>query len=41
VARYLESSGLLREKPDLLRMDVMAEDAEEARVIEGIRKLIS
>ena len=41
VARYLENSGLLRDKPDLLRMDVMTEDAEEARVIEGIRKLIS
>jgi uncharacterized sporulation protein YeaH/YhbH (DUF444 family) len=41
VARYLENSGLLRDKPDLLRMDVMTEDAEEARVIEGIKKLIS
>jgi len=41
VARYLENSGLLRDKPHLLRMDVMTEDAEEARVIEGIKKLIS
>jgi len=41
VARYLENSGLLRDKPNLLRMDVMTEDAEEARVIEGIKKLIS
>jgi uncharacterized sporulation protein YeaH/YhbH (DUF444 family) len=41
VARYLENSGLLRDKADLLRMDVMGEDAEEARVIEGIKKLIS
>jgi uncharacterized sporulation protein YeaH/YhbH (DUF444 family) len=41
VARYLEHSGLLRDKADLLRMDVMAEDADEARVIDGIRKLIS
>ncbi|GFO56546.1 hypothetical protein GMSM_35530 [Geomonas sp. Red276] len=41
VARYLENSGLLRDKPHLLRMDVMAEDAEEARVIEGIKRLIS
>jgi uncharacterized protein len=41
VARYLEGSGLLRDKADLLRMDVMTEDAEEARVIDGIRKLIS
>jgi uncharacterized protein len=41
VARYLENSGLLRDKAHLLRMDVMTEDAEEARVIEGIKKLIS
>jgi uncharacterized protein len=41
VARYLENSGLLRDKADLLRMDVMTEDAEETRVIDGIRKLIS
>ncbi|HJV36944.1 DUF444 family protein [Geomonas sp.] len=41
VARYLENSGLLRDKPNLLRMDVMTEDAEESRVIEGIKKLIS
>jgi uncharacterized sporulation protein YeaH/YhbH (DUF444 family) len=41
VARYLEGSGLLKEKPNLLRMDVMQEDADESRVIEGIKKLIS
>ncbi len=41
VARYLEASGLLREKPELLRLDVMQEDADEPRLIEGIRKLIS
>ncbi len=41
VARYLRSSGLLRDKPHLIRMDVMGEDADEARLIEGIRTLIS
>ena len=41
VARYLEGSGLLQEKADLLRMDVMQEDADEPRLIEGIKKLIS
>lgn len=41
VARYLESSGLLTEKPELIRLDVMQEDAGEPRLIEGIRKLIS
>jgi uncharacterized sporulation protein YeaH/YhbH (DUF444 family) len=41
VARYLESSGLLTEKPELIRLDVMQEDADEARLIEGIKRLIS
>ena len=33
VARYLERSGLLKEKPELIRMDVMQEDADEPRLI--------
>ncbi len=41
VARYLNGSGLLRDKPELIRLDVMQEDADEARLIEGIKKLIS
>jgi uncharacterized sporulation protein YeaH/YhbH (DUF444 family) len=41
VEGYLKHSGLLQDKPDLLRLDVMADDAEEARLIEGIKKLIS
>ena len=41
VASYLNSSGLLSEKPGLIRMDTMPENADEQRVIEGIRKLIS
>jgi uncharacterized sporulation protein YeaH/YhbH (DUF444 family) len=41
VSRYLKQSGLLETKPDLLRMDVLSEDAEEPRLIEGIRSLIS
>lgn len=41
VARYLNGSGLLTSKPELLRMDVMGEDADESRLIEGIKKLIS
>ncbi len=40
VARYLENSGLLTEKPELVRMDVMQEDADEARLIEGIKRLM-
>lgn len=41
VENYLEGSGLLKEKPDLLRLDMMGEDVDEARVIEGIKRLIS
>ena len=41
VARYLGSSGLLTERPELIRLDVMQEDADETRLIEGIKRLIS
>jgi uncharacterized sporulation protein YeaH/YhbH (DUF444 family) len=41
VEKYLKRSALLREKKDLLRMDVMQEDADEPRLIEGIKHLIS
>ena len=41
VEKYLKKSSLLEDKPDLLRLDVMQEDANEARLIEGIKHLIS
>ena len=41
VEKYLKKSSLLEDKPKLLRMDVMQEDADEARLIEGIKHLIS
>jgi len=41
VERYLKKSKLLDEKSDLLRLDVMGKDADEPRLIEGIKKLIS
>ncbi|PHR26368.1 MAG: hypothetical protein COA36_12315 [Desulfotalea sp.] len=41
VERYIKKSGLLEEKKDLLRMDVIAKDTDEARLIKGIRGLIS
>ncbi len=41
VERYLSKSGLLEEKKELLRLDVMAKDSTEARIIEGIKHLIS
>lgn len=39
--RYMRESGLLEKHPELLRMDVMADDDREERLVEGIRKLIS
>lgn len=41
VSRYLDGSGLLKSKPELIRMDIMTEDADEPRLIEGIKRLIS
>jgi uncharacterized sporulation protein YeaH/YhbH (DUF444 family) len=41
VERYIKKSGLLEKKPALLRIDVLKEDADEPRLIEGIKKLIS
>ncbi len=41
VEKYITNSKLLDEKPDLLRLDVLQEDADEPRLIEGIKKLIS
>ena len=41
VEKYLKKSDLLEKKKDLLRLDVMKEDATEPRLIEGIKHLIS
>jgi len=41
VEKYLKASGLLKEKPDLLRLDVLQHDADEDRMIQGIKNLIS
>ncbi len=41
VQKYLEKSGWLDEKKHLLRLDAMNEDADESRIIEGIKHLIS
>ncbi|HLP46604.1 MAG TPA: DUF444 family protein, partial [Candidatus Kapabacteria bacterium] len=38
---YLKMSGLLEKRPREIRMDIMPDDAEEIRIIEGIKKLIS
>jgi len=41
VEKYVKNSGLLKKKAGLLRMDVLQEDADEPRLIEGIKHLIS
>jgi uncharacterized sporulation protein YeaH/YhbH (DUF444 family) len=41
VEKYLRRSGLLEEKKDLLRLDVISKETSETRLIEGIRELIS
>ena len=41
VEKYLKDSNMLEDKPDLLRLDVMQENADEPRLIEGIKHLIS
>ncbi len=41
VEKYITKSGLLEEKKELLRLDVMSKESTEARIIEGIKHLIS
>ena len=41
VERYLKKSNFLKDYPKLIRMDVVGTDADEPRLIEGIKKLIS
>jgi len=39
--QYVKRSGLPEKKPDLFRLDVLETQAEEARLLEGIRYLLS
>jgi uncharacterized sporulation protein YeaH/YhbH (DUF444 family) len=39
--RYMKQSGILLKRPVDIRMDAMQDDADETRIIEGIKKLIS
>lgn len=41
VEKYIKKSKLLEEKSELVRLDVMQSEADEQRLIEGIKKLIS
>lgn len=40
--KYMEKSGLLKQRPDLIRLDAMpADTTDEKRIVESIKKLIS
>ena len=41
VEKYLKSSGILTKHKDLIKLDVMGEDADDTRIIQGIKRLIS
>jgi uncharacterized sporulation protein YeaH/YhbH (DUF444 family) len=41
VEKYLKAAKLLDEHPELIRLDVLPENADEPRLIEGIKTLIS
>ena len=41
VEKYIKKSRLVSKRPDKFRLDVMSEDADEPRLIEGIKKLVS
>lgn len=41
VEQYIEDSNLLQSHSDLLRLDVLPENAEEQRIIDGIKELTS
>ena len=41
VERYIRKSRLLEEKPELIRMEVLKNDADENNLIESIKRLIS
>ncbi|MCG8687204.1 MAG: DUF444 family protein [Desulfobacterales bacterium] len=41
VEKYLKNSGLLEKHKDHLKLDVMAENVDDSRIIQGIKTLIS
>ncbi len=41
VEKYIRGSGLLEKKKDYLKLDVLKEDADDSRIIQGIKTLIS
>ena len=40
VEKYIKNSGLLTSRKDYIKMDVMKEDADDTRIIQGIKNLI-
>lgn len=41
VEKYLKSSGILNKHSSLIKLDVLGENAEDSRIIQGIKRLIS
>ena len=41
VEKYIRKSGVLEEKPNLIRLDVLDRESTESRLIDGIKALIS
>ncbi|MBU1342465.1 MAG: DUF444 family protein [Proteobacteria bacterium] len=41
VEKYLKSSGILEKHSNLIKMDVLDENADDSRIIQGIKRLIS
>jgi uncharacterized sporulation protein YeaH/YhbH (DUF444 family) len=41
VEKYLKTSGILTKHKDLIKMDVMGENVDDSRIIQGIKRLIS
>ncbi len=41
VEKYIKSSGLLDKHSNLLKLDILGEDSDDSRIIQGIKRLIS
>ena len=41
VEKYLKSSGILNKYSNLIKLDVLDENADDSRIIQGIKRLIS
>jgi hypothetical protein len=41
VEKYLKSSGILNKHKEHIKLDIMAENVDDSRIIQGIKRLIS